>query len=185
MTALIVLTASAVMAIFTPTAYRATLALGLSCAVLRALAILIVGKAAAETQTAPLNGGTGVSHTTNGHSSQPLKSIGIGTRPELLIRDVSVAAALAMGLATLALENFTFGGLAYWGVVGQIMGDKWVLGQRLVTCMYGIGIVGVHSVMYWAFLTMVSPFEWFFPSLLGREFGVVATSFPGLPKHAC
>lgn len=157
-TALVVLTSSAVMAIFTPTGSQATLALGLSCTVLTAFAILIVGKITAETQTELLNGGASVTHASSGLSSQPLKAAGLGIRPELWIKDVSAAAALTTGLATLALENFTFGGLAYWGIIGQVMGDSWVFGQSIVGCIYGVGIVGVHCVMYWALLMMVSSF---------------------------
>lgn len=179
-TALIVLTSSAVMAIFTPTGSQATLALGLSCTVLTAFAMLIIGKGTADPQTALLNGGTSASHPSSGGPSQPLKHGSFGTRPELLMKDVSLAAAFTTGIATLALENFTFGGLAYWGILGQAMGEKWVIGQSIVGCIYGIGIVGVHSVMYWTLLIMVSSSAFLF--LTSERTGIFyGCYFLGLP----
>ena len=161
--ALIILTCSAIVALLTPMGSNATVALGLSYAILTALALLLVGKAKLEaSQGARLNGGTSAS--ANGLLSQPLKPAVWPLESQMaLIRDVSAAAALATGIAAFTLESFTFGGLAYWGAIGQAMGGNWVFGQSIVTIVVGVGVVGMHVIMEWAILIMVSWFRSLFP----------------------
>ena len=155
-TALTILTLSAVAAIFAAAGSNATIALGLSYAVLEALAFLLVERARAETQSGRQNGGS-VIYSTNGLLSQPAKPTGSSTNVQItVIRDVSLAAAISTSVAALALENFTFGGLAYWGVIGQVMGEKWVVGQGILTRVIGVVMVGVHLVKDGTALIMVS-----------------------------
>ena len=93
-------------------------------------------------------------YSANGLLSHPTKPPGdacVG-----VLREVAVAAALATGVAAITLEKFTFGGLVYWGVIGRAMGDKWLLGQWILNCIIGIFVVGVHSIMRWTLLMMVS-----------------------------
>jgi hypothetical protein len=156
-TALAVLTCSAVAATVAPVGSHATIALGLSYTILDAFAFLLVGKSGTEAKSGRLNGGASVIYSANGLLSHPGKSASSsGDCQMAVIREVSAVAALSTATAVFTLESFTFGGLAYWGVIGQAMGDQWVFGQGIVTLVYGIGMVGVHCFMYWAILVMVS-----------------------------
>lgn len=165
-TTLTILTCAAVVAIFAPVGSHATIALGLSYTIHTAFAFLLVGKARTEAQSGRLNGGGSVIYSANGLLSQPLKPATSPAESQMaVIRAVSATAALATGIAAFTLESFTFGGLAYWGIIGQAMGDYWVFGQGIVTVVVGVGVVGLHAVVDWVLLIMVS-FVLFFPETL-------------------
>ncbi|KAK0770524.1 hypothetical protein LTR75_017888, partial [Friedmanniomyces endolithicus] len=70
------------------------------------------------------------------------------------IRDTSAAAAVGTAMAALVLEKLSFGGLAYWGLIGQAMGDRWVLGQAILSVVYGLSMVAVHIIMLSSLLIM-------------------------------
>lgn len=186
-TALAVLTVSGVLAIIAPSGSSATIALGLSYTVFTAFAFLLVGKAGTEAKSGPLNGGGSIIYSANGLLSHPGKALSSpGESQMAVIRDVSAAAALATAIATFTLESFTFGGLAYWGVIGQAMGDKWVLGQSILRFLYGMGMVGVHCGIYWTVLILVSRFGSapssceFGTKAGGRDFACLVPSFADL-----
>ncbi|KAK0260545.1 hypothetical protein B0A54_17504 [Friedmanniomyces endolithicus] len=71
------------------------------------------------------------------------------------IRDTSAAAAVGTAMAALVLERLSFGGLAYWGLIGQAMGDRWVLGQAVLGVVYGLSMTAVHIIMLSSLLIMI------------------------------
>ena len=154
-TPLCILTASAVAAVYTSSGSNAFFSAGLSYAVFFAVALLLVERATVEAQRSGQHGGSGV-YATNGFLAQPDKLAASGASVTwCLTRDVSTAAAAGSFIAALFMENLDFGGLAYWGLLGQAMGDHWVVGQAIATAVYGIGIVLVLTVMYATLLVMV------------------------------
>jgi len=159
-TPLVILTASAVVAVYTSSGSNTVLALGLSYATLFAVALLLVERASsAATQNGGVGGGGGgsVVYSANGFLVQPDKpSLSARDTTISVIRDVSAAAAVGTGVAALIMENFSFGGLAYWGLLGQAMGDHWVFRQAILSVAYGVGMVAVHMVAVGAMLVMVS-----------------------------
>lgn len=157
-TPLVILSTSGVAAIYASSGSNTALSIGLSYAILTSLALVLVGRARAESQHGAQNGGSTVIYSANGFLSQPDKpSLSASDITISVIRDVSAAAAVGTGVAALALESFSFGGLAYWGVLGQAMGDRWVLGQAVLNAVFGLGMVVVHLGMEGALLVMVSP----------------------------
>ena len=154
---LLILTSSAVVAIIVPIGSSATIALGLSYTMVTAFAFLLVLKARSESQNHHLNGGGSVIYSANGLFSHSGKSPFLQEDHEIsVISHVSIAAASATAIATFTQENFTFGGLAYWGIIGRAMGENWVLGQGVITVLLALGMLTVHCVMYWVLLSMVS-----------------------------
>ena len=155
-TALAILSVSAVVATFAASGSNATIALGLSYAIIEASALLLVERAESEAQHGRRNGG--VIYSANGLLAQPARPAVSSFETHIsVIRDVSAAAAAATGVAALTLESFTFGGLAYWGLIGQVMGEKWVIGNAVLTVLYALAMVSVHMVVDSTLLTMVSP----------------------------
>ncbi|KAK1087051.1 hypothetical protein LTR48_002966 [Friedmanniomyces endolithicus] len=82
------------------------------------------------------------------------------------IRDTSAAAAVGTAMAALVLEKLSFGGLAYWGLIGQAMGDRWVLGQAILSVVYGLSMVTVHIIMLSSLLIMIQRQDAFTTSFL-------------------
>ncbi|TKA81017.1 hypothetical protein B0A55_02479, partial [Friedmanniomyces simplex] len=154
-TPLLILTTSAVAATYVSSGSNAVLSIGLSYAVLSAVALRLVQSAKSEAHHPTLNGG-GVIYSANGFLAQPDKLD--GSKHDLtlvVIRDVSTAAAIGTALAAVTLESFSFGGLAYWGLIGQAMGERWVLGQAILSVVYGFGMVAVHITMLGSLLVMI------------------------------
>ena len=156
-TALTILTLSALAAIFSSVGSNATIALGLSFAILQSIAFLLVERARIDAQYGrSANGGT-VIYSANGYLSQPSKPASSGADSLwLVIRDVAFAAALCTTIATLTLESLSFGGISHMGVIGTILGQKWLVGQGILSAVFGICMVGVHAVMDGTLLLMVS-----------------------------
>ena len=136
---------------------NATIALGLSFAIAEALAFLIVEKARAEAVSGRASGGS-IIYSANGllsHSSQQSHSA-TGDSRIAVIRDVAGASALCTGIAALTLESFTFGGLGYWGIFGQVLGDQWIFWDSILGVVYALVSVCVHALNYATILLLVS-----------------------------
>lgn len=151
-TTLAIITASGLVAVYAHSGSISVIALGLSYAALEALALNLVERA----RDQPRDVG-GVIYSANGFLTQPVKPMASGTDQwTALSRDVSAAAGVSLGLAALSLESLRFGGLAYYGLLGQAMGDHWVFGQSILSVVYALGTVVVHVVMSGTMLLMVS-----------------------------
>jgi len=157
-TPLLILTASAIAATYASSGSNAVLSIGLSHAILSAVALRLIQSVRSEGHRPTLNGGS-VIHSTNGLLTQ-LESPDSSKHNLTMatIRDTSAAAAVGTAMAALVLEKLSFGGLAYWGLIGQAMGDRWVLGQAILSVVYGLSMVTVHIIMLSSLLIMVSLF---------------------------
>ena len=156
-TTLMILTSTAVIASFAALGSNATIALGLSYAIITALAFLLVEKARAEAASGRTIGGS-VIYSANGlfsHTSQATPGSS-GDSKMAVIRDVAGASASCAGIAALTLESFTFGGLGYWGIFGQVPGDQWVFWDGILGVVYAIVTIVVHVVVYGTILLLVS-----------------------------
>lgn len=153
---LLLLTVSGVVAVYAHLGSISAVALGLSYAVLQVLAFHLVERARAAAQHHVPNGGS-VIYSASGLLTQPTKPPVSSEEQWLsLIRDVSTGGALTTGVAALTLESLRFGGLAYYGLLGQAMGDHWVFGQGVLSLVYALGTIIVHMAMYGALLLTVS-----------------------------
>jgi len=152
------MTASAIAATYVSSGSNAVLSIGLSHALLGAVALRLVQSARSEVYYPTLKGGS-VIHSTNGLLTQP-ESLDSSKHNLTMatIRDTSAAAAVGTAMAALVLERLSFGGLAYWGLIGQAMGDRWVLGQAVLGVVYGLSMTAVHIIMLSSLLIMVSLF---------------------------
>lgn len=155
-TALAIGLLSAAVALYATTGSIATIALGLCEALVLALAYILIERALVDARHSTANGGS-VIYSANGLLSQPSKpAVSEEDAPLVVARDTSMAAAIASGCACLTLESMSFGGLAYWGLLGQAMGDNWVFGQWILTLLYGLVMVIVTMALYGTLLIMVS-----------------------------
>lgn len=153
---LIIFTCSAVVAIYAASGSNATIAIGLSYAIIEALAFLLIERARSEAQHARQNGGS-VIYSANGLLSQPTQPAQSGLDSTLAVaRDVSTASAVVTGVAALTLERFTFGGLIFRGVFGQIVKDGWMFWDPILSTIHALGMIIVHAVANGALLIMVS-----------------------------
>ena len=156
-TTLAILTCSAVVAIFAAAGSNATIALGLSYAVIEALAFLLIERALSEAQHGRHNGGS-VIYSANGLLSQPTQPAASGTESKFaVVRDVAAASAVATGIAALTLESLSFGVLAHWGIVSPVLGEKWLLWEGVLGVVYALVVIVVQMLMDGALLVMVSP----------------------------
>lgn len=165
-----------------------TVALGLSYAFASALAFLLIAsvKKVAQSQR---QSGSSVIYSANGLLSQPGEGPSTTDNDALMVvRDVSFMAALAMGLATVSLEGFNFGGLGYWNA-RQAMSEN-EEGYRYVvySVVYGFAIVIVHMATNSALLVLVSKHPPFFDIVYVTcahcSFQLCFVSFLWLAKHA-
>ena len=155
-TPLIILTTSALAAVYVSSGSNAAIALGLSHSILSVLGFVLVQRAYNEAQHQQ-SIASSVIHSPNGLLTQPTKPPSKAADASVAtIRDVSAGAALATSVAALTLESWTFGGLVYWGLLGQAMGEKWVFGQGVLTLVYALGMIVVNMAMDGALLLMVS-----------------------------
>jgi len=153
-TPLYILTCSAVVAVYVSSGSNTVVSLGLSSAVLASLTFLLVERAIVEARQQ--NGGS-VIYSANGLLTQPDMPVSTNAEPVIAVmRDVSAAAAIGSGVAALTMESLSFGGLAYYGVVGQAMGNHWMLGQAVLNVAYGLSMAVVHMAMDALLLIMVS-----------------------------
>jgi len=149
-TPLLILTACAPLAIHISSGSTAVLAIGLSYALLTAIALRLLERAKHEAENPTLNGS--VIYSANGFLAQPDEPAKSAQHPVLaIVRDVSAAAALSTAIATLNLESFSFGGLTYDSV-----GYHGMFGQALWDAMNGFGMVLLHITMLASLLFMVS-----------------------------
>ena len=150
------MTLSAVVATYAAAGTNATIALGLSYAIFEALAFILIERARAEARNVRQNG-VSVIYSTRGLLSQPERPVNSGTDSRMAVmRDVSMATAVAMGISALTLGSFTFGGLGYWGIFGKALGEKWLARQSMTAVVLGLVTVIVHLVMNGTLLLMVS-----------------------------
>ncbi|KAI6830884.1 glycosyltransferase family 90 protein [Hortaea werneckii] len=158
-TPLVILSASAVAAVYTSSGTNTVLSLGLSYTLLAALALLLVERARVEIAHSAQRGSNDpLIYSANGFLAQSDESkppLSSGDAAMTIIRDVATSAAACTGIASLMSETWRFGGLAYSGVLGDAMGEQWIWGQAVVRLVIGIGMVGVHAVMYGGLLMML------------------------------
>ncbi|KAK4541698.1 hypothetical protein LTR36_007407 [Oleoguttula mirabilis] len=153
-TPLYILSASAVVAIYASSSSNTVISLGLSYAVMFALALLLVERARAEARQTQTGGS--VIYSANGFLAQPDKAaLSAEDTTIAVIRDVSAAAAIGTGIAALILESASFGGLVYYGSSERAMGTSWVYGPAVWTAVYGLGMVIVHVAMSGSLLIMI------------------------------
>ncbi|KAI7602025.1 hypothetical protein KC319_g17145, partial [Hortaea werneckii] len=155
-TPLVILSASAVAAVYTSSGTNTVLSLGLSYTLLAALALLLVERARVEV-SAQRGSNEPIIYSANGflaQSDEATPSLSSADATIAVIRDVATAAAVCTGIASLMSETWRFGGLAYSGVLGDAMGEQWIWGQAVLRLVIGVGMVGVHAVMYGGLLMM-------------------------------
>ncbi|USW47209.1 Putative glycosyl transferase CAP10 domain-containing protein [Septoria linicola] len=147
---LVFLTLAGLVAISAHAGSITNIALGLSYAVAEVLAIIQTERA----YTAQFNNNGGsVIYCINGLSTQATHiSASLEERQLSIIHDVSFAGAIAIGSAGIGLEGLSFGGLQYYGLIGQMLGDKWESGQGILSFFYAVSTVLVQVV---AFATLV------------------------------
>ncbi|KXT00272.1 hypothetical protein AC578_1213 [Pseudocercospora eumusae] len=163
---LFVFTTSGLMAVYSHAGSVTAIALGFSYAVLEVLAYHLIARAH---ETSPSSGQRGgrVIYSANGLLAQPSgSSVSDEERWMSTLKHVSAAGALATGLAAVTLESLHFGGLAYYGLLGQAMGSHWVFGQSIVSVLYAIATVLMHIVMYGALILMIQRQGAFFASVI-------------------
>ncbi|KAK4634189.1 Beta-1,2-xylosyltransferase 1 [Fulvia fulva] len=149
---LAIITGSGLVAVYTHSGSISVIALGLSYAVVQALALHLVEGARYQSHDVG-----GVIYSANGLLTQPVMPLASAANQWMsLLRDVSASAGATLGVAALTLENLRFGGLAYWGLMGKIMGDHWVFGQSIISVVHALGTVMIQVVMFAALLLMVN-----------------------------
>ena len=162
-TPFVILTASAVAATSISVGSNSALTIGLSYALLGAVALLLIQRAKGYATYGGQLGGA-VIYSANGLLSQPEESTTQGSHGInlALIRDVSGAAAFFTGLAAITLEGISFGDQAYLQVVGHLpRGDVSPLRVALLNILYPAVMVVVHAAMDSALLLTVSAFLYF------------------------
>lgn len=138
---------SGVAALYASAGSNTSIALGLSYAIVCALALFLVERAKLEAQRSQ-ESSSSVIYSANGLLAQPTRAEkGQASALTSVIRDVSAATALCTALAAVTMETLRFGGLAYPGVLGQVFGGQWAMWQSILGLLSGFGIVVVHVVM--------------------------------------
>jgi hypothetical protein len=133
-----------VAATFASAGSNATIALGLSYTIIIALAFLLIESARAEARH---NSAGNVIYSANGLLTQPKHPSDGGANVLLaVVRDVAVAAALCTAFASVTLESFSFGGLAYRGSFGQVMGEEWKAWDETLELVYAVGVLLVQLI---------------------------------------
>jgi hypothetical protein len=131
-------------------------ALGLSYAAVQVLALCLVERARKDTQ-----------QKIRSESRRRVSATGLPILSEdsllsnqdpwqLVLQDVSLAAAAVTLSATVMFESLQFGGLVCFGVIDQIIGEHWMEGQVFVASIIGAIMVLVHCVMNAALVLTVS-----------------------------
>lgn len=156
-TSLAILTATALTATFASAGSNATIALGLSYALVSAAGILLVQRAELLAQSSRSNG-NGVIYSANGFLAQPEDAERSGSNSSSdVLRDVCAAAGLATLVASVTLESWHFADLVYhheWA--GRNVVGNWVARNAYVGFAATIAILLVHMLMYYLLLLMVS-----------------------------
>ncbi|KAK3674625.1 hypothetical protein LTR78_005347 [Recurvomyces mirabilis] len=152
-TPLYVSTACGVAATYVSSGSNTTLSIGLAYATLTALALRLAQSANLGSQNAS-NGRT--VYSTNGFLAQPEHTwTDTANTTFTMLRDVSAAATMGTGVASLIIEGLSTGGLSYWGVLGSATIGMGVFGQVLLGAVYGAAMVLLHVAMYASLLLLV------------------------------
>jgi len=183
-TSLVILTATALTAAFTSAGSNATVALGLSYALVSAAGILLVQRATWLAQSSRSNGH--VIYSANGFLAQPEdaeRSNSSGSSSSVLdvVRDVCAAAGIATLVASVTLESWHFGGMLHhreWA--GRSAVGNWVARNSYVGFAATLAILAVHMLMYQSLLLMVcSVLRWCKGGIFSAP-----TSTPSAPSPA-
>lgn len=170
-TTLVTFTASGLIAVYSHAGSITVLALGLSYAVLVVLAFTFIERSQRASWTNGQHGDT-VIYSASGILTHPTATpLSDEEKWMATLRDASAAAFVTTGIAALGLENLRFGGLAYYGLLGQALGTHWVFGQGVVSFLFAVATILMHIVMSGALILMVS-----YPSL--------RKSLPNIPQWA-
>jgi hypothetical protein len=152
----VVLTVTALTASFASAGSNATVALGLSYALISAAGILLVQRAGVLAQSSRSNSGI---YSANGFLAQPEDADRSGGHSSSdVVRDVCAAAGLATLVASVTLEAWHFGDLVYhheWA--GRSVVGNWVARNAYVGFAATIAILLVQILVYYSLLLMVSP----------------------------
>jgi hypothetical protein len=133
-----------------------SVALGLSYAAVQVLALCLVERARRDTQ-----------QKIRAESRRRVSATGLPILSEgsllsnqdpwqLVLQDVSLAAAAVTLFATVMFESLQFGGLVCFGLIDQIIGEHWMEGQVVVASILGAIMVLVHCVMNASLVLTVS-----------------------------
>jgi hypothetical protein len=132
-----------------------SIALGLSYTAVQVLALCLVERARRDTQ-----------QKIRAESRRRVSATGLPVLSEsslsnqdpwqLVLQDVSLAAAAVTLFATVMFESLQFGGLVCFGVIDRILGEHWMEGQVFVASILGAIMVLVHCVMNAALVLTVS-----------------------------
>ncbi|GAB7358190.1 hypothetical protein MBLNU230_g0343t1 [Neophaeotheca triangularis] len=171
---MVLLSASAIAAVYSTSGSNMTVALGLSYAFASALAFLLIAsiKTVAQSQRQT---GSSVIYSANGFlaqpadGQQPLESIKL-----VVARDVSFAAALATGLAAITMESFDVGNAGVRAVTGRETDGERELRDVVIGLIFGVGIVLTHMVASSALLVLLQRKGAFTTSLLPLSAALVA-----------
>jgi hypothetical protein len=155
-TSLVILTVTALIAAFTSAGSNATVALGLSYALVSAAGILLVQRAKWLAQSSRSNGGI---YSANGFLAQPedTERSSSSSNSSDVVRDVCAAAGLATLVASVTLESWHFGAMLHhheWA--GRSAIGNWVARNSYVGFAATLAILAVHMLMYQSLLLMVS-----------------------------
>lgn len=154
---LTILTLAGLATVYAHSGSISVIALGLSHAILQVLALHLIERARGAAHH--LQNGDSVIYSANGLLAQPVKPIGSSENQWMsILRDVSAASALTASVAAVSLESLRFGGLGYYGLLGQVMGQHWVFGQGILSVIFAFGTVLVHVILFGALLLMVRSF---------------------------
>lgn len=157
-TSLVILTATALTAAFASAGSNATVALGLSYALVSAAGILLVQRAQWLAQNSRSNGNS-VIYSANGFLAQPDDAErSSGDSSSDVVRDVCAAAGLATLVASVTLESWHIGSLLHhheWA--GRSVVGNWAASNSYVGFAASIAILAAHMLMYQSLLLMVSP----------------------------
>jgi hypothetical protein len=147
-TSLVILTATALTAASMSTGSNATVALGLSYALVSAAGALLVQRAAWLAQSSRSN----VIYSANGFLAQPedAERSDSSNGPSDVVRDVCAAAGLATLVASVTLESWHIGGFLHRSPVGN-----WVERNSYAGLAVTLAILAVHVLMYRSLLLMV------------------------------
>jgi hypothetical protein len=148
---------TALIASFASAGSKATVALGLSYALISAAGILLVERAGVLTQSSRSNSNS-VINSVNGSLAQPEDADrSVGNSSSDITVDVCAAAGLATLVASAILEAWYFGDLVYhheWA--GRSAVGNWMARNAYVGFAATVAILLVHVLMYHSLLLMVS-----------------------------
>lgn len=97
-------------------------------------------------------------YSANGFLAQPEDTDRSGgSRTADVVRDVCTAAGLGTLVASITLESWHFGGLAYSGWAGPSMSGNYLSRHGYLGFGLTIAVLLMHMLLYYSLLLMVSP----------------------------